>query len=548
MLQLDVSNEDIYLNNAPVCPRCGSHRIRQCGRYKGTLDYKCPDCLNSVLAFPNSAFANNFPAKNLNSEQMYKSDVWDIRVFGLTLSNYESYTLNFSTITPQWLKNAAKQWLKYRIDIDIDAGNTLISRLNSICHFAKFIKEHYPGLQPEYINRDLLVVFFTYLSFEYPRDEKRNEALGYIGQFLECCSRFSWIIEVPQERLIFLEDFAKENKWLARFVPDYINKQLEDNLEALPETVACMVKVLKETGINLIELCSLEFDCLSQDAIGKWWIDVYKTQSGKKIKSITISIALVTAVQRQQEYIKENLGAGFTYLFCETKKYTWFAKYSYQKPPTDIKPMKLKYFEPKPDKLHMETLRGYLNQLADESKIIDAAGRTFPLGRLYQLRNTHRTELINDKFPQYKYNHLENKGSVSDPIAPDDETMKRKMEKFCGGKLINIKGEEIESLNPKLDNPQLQWFEKNIESQGLPHGWCLLPIFLTCHLQGDHCLNCNYFTTSKKFLLVLKKQLKNTEKLIEKAEHNGCQRQIETNKVSAENLRKMINSLERLEC
>jgi hypothetical protein len=90
----------------------------------------------------------------------------------------------------------------------------------------------------------------------------------------------------------------------------------------------------------------------------------------------------------------------------------------------------------------------------------------------------------------------------------------------------------------------MQWLKKNKKSQALPNGWCRLPLYLICHEQGDHCNKCLRFATTKEFLLVHKKKLKDTEKLIEEAEKNGWQRQIETNKVIAENLRKIISSLE----
>lgn len=538
-------NEAQNLNDEPLCPRCGSKRISQYGRYKGTIDYKCPDCHHSFLAYPRSIFARKFPPKNLRPEEMFECDVWDIRVFGLKPSRDESYILNFSSITPLWLKDAAKQWLKYRINTDIDAPSTIVSRLIFILHFSKFIKSHSPEIKPQSINRNLLTDFYTYLLQYHTVNEKMNEALGNLRHFIECCVKFAWI-EVPQECLIFLEYVTKESKTIDRTIPDDITKQIEDNLEALPETVARMVKVIQETGMTSKELCSLKFDCLSRDTIGRWWIEVDKINRRKINTSITISKELVSAIQNQQQYIRDNLGSDFPYLFCETKKYTWFSKYTYQKPPQDITRTELKYFVPKTQQLHLETLRGYLNQLAHEKKIVDTLGRTFPFGIFYELRNSDKFEFMRTRFRQYTVqNHPSHNPSVT-PVDThiDDETMKRDLEKFWNGKVVNIKGEEIESLNPKLNTFEMQWFKKNMKSQRIHIGWCRLPLNLLCLLQGDHCSNCQHLATSKEFLLVLKEKLKNTEKLIKQAEINGCQRQLETNKVIAENLRKIISSLE----
>jgi hypothetical protein len=116
--------------------------------------------------------------RNLTREEMYRLDVWDLTRFRLKPSRDGERVVNFSYITQPWLKEATKQWLRYFITREItESTSTIISRLISLIHFSKYLKLYYLGLQPQYIDRDLVAKFWSHLICQNLSDETMNECL-----------------------------------------------------------------------------------------------------------------------------------------------------------------------------------------------------------------------------------------------------------------------------------------------------------------------------------------------------------------------------------
>ncbi|NJO95575.1 MAG: tyrosine-type recombinase/integrase [Pleurocapsa sp. CRU_1_2] len=258
---------------------------------------------------------------------------------------------------------------------------------------------------------------------------------------------------------------------------------------------------------------------------------------------------LAKIITKQQNYIKDNLGKKFNYLFCQTELHSWFDQYgtSQQK---FHKPRELNHFKPIKQKIKYTTLRGYLRQLASEKNITDIDGSIFPLEKIHRFRHTHGTELINAGVPQ----HIVQKrlGHASPEMTSvyahiHDKTMRKEMEEFWDGRVVNNQGQVIVSENPDLDTTGMQWIKRNMKAQSLPDGFCSLPVTQGCPVQGSPCLSCSHLRTTIEFLDVHKKRLEETEKLIENARANGWNRQIENNVPIAENLRRIIRGLEQQE-
>ena len=52
--------------------------------------------------------------------------------------------------------------------------------------------------------------------------------------------------------------------------------------------------------------------------------------------------------------------------------------------------------------------------------------------------------------------------------------MKKEIAKFQG-KVVNVTGQVVEANDIEADDPELQWFKKNVQAQALPNGSCALP-------------------------------------------------------------------------
>jgi integrase len=528
------------------CPRCQEYNFIKRGKNKrGVPQFFCKNCKKLFIQNQKIFHAKHYLPDGISAEQMFDYDVWDLRILGLkpTVSSGQ-YTLNFFRIELPWLKNAIKQWIKYRSASE--QASTLKAKLESLSSFSQFItSKGYTSSQQ--INR---IVIQDYLVFGINKNYSWNHKYHLIcdlKSFLEDCVRFSWL-EISKEPLIYKEDYPKTERSLPRFIPEEILKQLDNSLNCLAEPVARMIEILRETGIRISELIELKRDCLQQDNQGIYWIKVYQSKMKKEI-NLCITKELATLIHRQQEYIKINLPTNFQYLFCTTKCHSYFDYFGTSEEKHHRK-RELNFFEPVTKKLNASTLRGYMKKLVEEKQIKDASGQQFKLSKLHQFRHTHGTDLINNGVPQ----HIVQKrlGHASPEMTAvyahiHDKTMKQEMEKFWDGRVVNNKGEIIVPENPDLDTADMQWIKRNMKAQALPDGFCGLPVTKSCPVQGSPCLTCSHLRTTIEFLDIHKKHLEETEKLIENARQNGWDRQIETNLSIVENLKKIIRGLEQKE-
>lgn len=100
------------------------------------------------------------PAKILNlaaqaSEQSeFDKDIWDGRKLGADIRPSDGITLNFRAISQPWLRQAAKQYIKYSFaNLSWD---TCRKRKNALKYFSSFLAKSYPGCLVSDINRPLI--------------------------------------------------------------------------------------------------------------------------------------------------------------------------------------------------------------------------------------------------------------------------------------------------------------------------------------------------------------------------------------------------------
>jgi hypothetical protein len=88
-------------------------------------------------------------------------------------------------------------------------------------------------------------------------------------------------------------------------------------------------------------------------------------------------------------------------------------------------------------------------------------------------------------------------------------------------------------------------FTRNVLAQALTNGYCAIPVVAGPCPHPNACLNCVHFRTDIGFLEIHKAELRETERVIAKANANGWKRQIEMNEQKRNNLFNIITSLER---
>lgn len=443
----------------------------------------------------------------------FEKEIWDLRKFGTRLNRSQSnYTMNFTSLSRPWLRQAAKCCMRY--ELSFHAASGCQDRLSAIKAFSRFLSKMHPHAKASDIDRAMIVEYIAFLATSDLKETTRAGYLIALRIFFEWSTREKWA-PFFDGRLIYDDDLPRRNKVQPRFIPQEVVVQLNEHLEALPEAFMRMVLILQECGMRISELCQMPMDCLMQDASGDWFLRYFQAKMYKE-HSIPLARESVAVIQEQQAVTRQQWGTSMTYLFPNEEG-----------TPTQ-----------------RQTFVRALNRLAYEKNICDATGKPYHL-QSHQFRHTVGTRMINNGVPQHivqRYLGHESPTMTARYAFIHDQTMKEEYAKFRG-KVVDITGKIIESKGP-VDSGEAQWIKKNILAQALPNGQCALPLVGGDCPHANACLTCVHFRTNASFLAQHKAQLQETQRLIQVARSNGWQRQVEMNERVETNLSRMITTLE----
>lgn len=441
-----------------------------------------------------------------------EKDIWDLRRLSMlhnpTLS---PGPLNFLLIQQPWLRTAVKSFLSYCLPIY--AEGTCRTRLQAVVCFSEFLAADRPHATVRSITRPLLLRYLAYLPSRVCTGTRKNHIIN-LRTFLELAHRERWL-SVGPERLIHDEEVPQPVKRQPRYIPSAVLDQLNQHLHELKPWWMRMVLILQECGMRINELLQLPMDCLSQDARGVFYLR-YLQGKVRRENTIPVSQEIARVVQEQQETVRAR-GNASTLLFPnERGRPTRQASFSQA-----------------------------INHLAYVHQIKDATGKLFRF-QSHQFRHTVGTRMINIGVPHHIIQrYLGHKGPemTSRYAHIHDSTMREKLSEYLAGTLVDVTGKKVME-NTANDTAELQWFTRNVLAQALTNGFCSIPTVAGPCPHPNACLNCAHFRTDITFLDVHRSELRETERVIAKADANGWVRQSEMNQRKRENLVNIITSLE----
>lgn len=442
----------------------------------------------------------------------YEKDVWDLRRMAIPVSlSLSDNTLNFSSIQQLWLRKAAKAYLQYCLAIYADG--TCRTRLQAITCFSEFLFQERPNATAKAITRKLLLKYLSYLPKRLSIATRKGNVIN-VRTFLEVAARERWL-PIGSERMIYDEEVPQPPKPQPRFIPSAVLDQLNKHLGNMKAPWMQMVLVLQECGMRLSELLGLPIDCLTQDARGTFYLRFMQGKM-KREHTIPVSQEIARVIQEQQQTVRDRQPSS-TILFPN----------------------------PRGRVFKQMTFTQRINRLAYNHEIRDANGKLFHF-QSHQFRHTVGTRMINlgvpHHFIQRYLGHL-GPEMTSRYAHIHDSTMKEKLSEYLQGTLVDVTGKMLPENGP-LDTGDLQWFTRNVLAQALTNGYCAIPVIAGPCPHPNACLNCAHFRTDISFLEVHKAELRETERVIAKANANGWARQIEMNERKRNNLFNIITSLE----
>ena len=443
----------------------------------------------------------------------HEKDVWDLRRMSIPVSpSLSDTTLNFSSIQQLWLRKAAKTYLQYCLAIYADG--TCRTRLQSITCFSEFLSQEQPKATAKAITRKLLLKYLSYLPQRLSIATRKGNVIN-VRTFLEMVAREQWL-PIGSEQMIYDEEVPQPPKPQPRYIPSAVLDQLNRHLGSLKAPWMQMVLILQECGMRLSELLGLPLDCLTQDARGTFYLRFMQGKM-KREHTIPVSQEIARIIQEQQETVRDG-----------------------QPPSTILFP------NPRGQVYKQSTFTQRINRLAYNHEIRDGSGKLFRF-QSHQFRHTVGTRMINLGVPHHiiqRYlGHL-GPEMTSRYAHIHDATMKEKLSEYLRGTLVDVTGKTVLENGP-LDTGDLQWFTRNVLAQALTNGYCAIPVVAGPCPHPNACLNCAHFRTDISFLEIHKTELRETERVIAKANANGWMRQIEMNEQKRNNLFNIITSLER---
>jgi len=443
----------------------------------------------------------------------HEKDVWDLQRMAIPVSlSLSNTTLNFCLIRQLWLRKAVKAYLRYCLAIC--AESTCRTRLQALTRFAEFLAQDRPEATAKAITRKLLVEYLSYLPKRVGIAVRKNDVIN-VRTFLEIAARERWL-PIESGRMIYDEEVPQPPKPQPRYIPPAVLDQLNKYIGNLKAPWMHMILILQECGMRISELLQLPLDCLTQDARGTPYLRFMQGKM-KREHTIPVSQEIARVIQEQQQVVRGRPQLS-TLLFPNPRGRVF------------------KQF----------TFAQRINRLAYDHEIRGADGKLFRF-QSHQFRHTVGTRMINLGVPHHiiqRYlGHL-GPEMTSRYAHIHDATMKEKLSEYLQGTLVDVTGKTVPESGP-LDTADLQWFTRNVLAQALTNGYCTIPVVAGPCPHPNACLNCTHFRTDISFLEIHKAELRETDRVIAKANANGWMRQIEMNEQKRNNLFNIITSLER---
>jgi hypothetical protein len=121
----------------------------------------------------------------------HEKDIWDLKLMGATTNlSRTNVRLGFLIIRQEWLRDAAKLYLKYCLPLY--SASTCRTRVQSLACFSNFLAEVKPQATAKDITRRLLLDYLNYLQKRVRPGCAKNNVLN-LRNFLEMSHREAWL-------------------------------------------------------------------------------------------------------------------------------------------------------------------------------------------------------------------------------------------------------------------------------------------------------------------------------------------------------------------
>jgi integrase len=464
-------------------------------------------------------------------DQRYEGEVWDWDTWPTDridpdgrYAHQPARRIYFADIEPEWLRELAKRWARWRITTATKSPGSVAVATSSLRTFTSWLAERdaLPA-SPAQITRALLEEFRAHVHTLPVSPARRSGHLTAVKVFLDDVRLHDWAPGLPASATYYRGEIPASRGGLPRFVDEFVMGQLEheETLERLPDlTTRTAVMILIESGLRSIDCLRLPYDPVTTDEAGAPYLR-FRNHKLSREAVIPISDRLLAQIRAQQQDLRER----------------------FPEPPSILLPA----LRQNPDgerPFLWSALNNRLQRWLSDCDVRDATGRPVKV-TAHQFRHTVGTRMINNDVSMDVVQRMLDHGSpemTARYARIKDQTLRREWERFQ--QRINIQGELI-PLPAGTAMSDAAWALENLAraKQTLPNGYCGLPLQQTCP-HPNACLTCDSFLTTAEFLPAHRDQLARTERLIAQAQADGRQRLVDMNEPVRLNLIRIIDGLE----
>ncbi len=448
----------------------------------------------------------------------YERDTWDVRRLGIA-TRASSHLVRFGPIEPPWLRQAAKQWARFRLATGRAVG-TVTGDILAVARFSSFFTRDAANIADESgLTRQVLERYLAWLACEPLADQTRLGYLVSLRIFIDHSRRHRWLPRLPAGAMFYQEDFPTHGEYLPRFIPEFVMAQLESdaNLSAIADTTTRhLIIMLMETGLRSGDACHIAIDAVIDDSVGWPCLRFYNS----KVRSeqlVPLSPKAAIALRAQAAHVHDHWPATTRFLFPQ-----------HRANPDGNLPFSY------------GTLESRLRRWQTAVDVRDESGRPYT-ATCHQFRHTLGTRMINRGIPEHIVQKLLGHKSAEMTARYahlHDSTLRKAFDDYCQSR-VNIAGE---TLGFDADSPaaKAEWVKHRLArtQDSLPNGYCGRPPQQDCP-HPNACLTCPDFQTTPEFLPVHRQQADNTRILIATADADGHFR-------LAANHRRVLDSLEHI--
>ena len=450
---------------------------------------------------------NRFLVKYFNVNNLLAEDEWEVRSFNLSEERINNSRiikfLNFSSINSLSHKQLIKMYIEHLL-VDTDKS---ISTINSELSGIKSMVRYFDDIPLKSITRDDVVDFYDALSEDYSNPRSFNTIIYKSIRFFEFL-----VLKGEVKCSYFYVHDTKKNipyNYKETSVDKFVIHQMFNILDKMKPELSLIFLLIYCTGMRVSEACQVKVNCL-QKSVDGCFVKYYSVKMKKNVTNI-IPENLYNLLD---EYIK-SLPLKQEYLFLSK------AGTSYQS----------------------GTFYDKVNEYCRQFKIKDVDGSDYVF-RPHDYRHTMGHKMLSLNLPfQYIQRQLHHE-SPEMTLAYVEYSNRQKIKKM--NEFVNINGDKTPiTTNLKIEEEMnAEYLRAYINAQMLPNGVCAKPVKLGKCPHANSCLTCSDFRTSIDDLETHKAQLCRTNQYIAIAEEQGWIMQVESNRVTKQNLEKIITALE----